>query len=224
MAAPTILPNGKRIPGLKLDHPRQIALMQAGATKVDITPKDLTGIVSVWAKPFDSVHDLIFARVLVLDNGVTSTAIVTTHLVEFGDTLGLRQRIERELAIPVDHILITTSHDHNAPRAGPITPGMSSQQGRPASPPAYTQFVDDRILKALRQAKTSLQPARVGLGAGKADINVNRNGYASKGGGAPDPIVAGPDNTLITGDLVGGIVNGLVDMIDQGLDPVKRTR
>src|SRR5437867_4367109 len=26
---PTILPNGKRIPGLKLDHPRQLALMQA---------------------------------------------------------------------------------------------------------------------------------------------------------------------------------------------------
>lgn len=27
LAVPTILPNGKRIPGLKLDHPRQIALM-----------------------------------------------------------------------------------------------------------------------------------------------------------------------------------------------------
>lgn len=26
---PTLLPNGKRIPGLKLDHPRQLALMQA---------------------------------------------------------------------------------------------------------------------------------------------------------------------------------------------------
>jgi hypothetical protein len=29
LAAPAILPNGKRIPGLKLDHPRQIALMHA---------------------------------------------------------------------------------------------------------------------------------------------------------------------------------------------------
>jgi hypothetical protein len=27
--APTVLPNGKRIPGLKLDHPRQLAVMQA---------------------------------------------------------------------------------------------------------------------------------------------------------------------------------------------------
>ena len=29
LTAPTILPNGKRIPGLKLDHPRQLALMHA---------------------------------------------------------------------------------------------------------------------------------------------------------------------------------------------------
>jgi hypothetical protein len=29
LSAPTILPSGKRIPGLRLDHPRQLALMQA---------------------------------------------------------------------------------------------------------------------------------------------------------------------------------------------------
>ncbi len=29
LAAPTIRPNGKRVPGLKLDHPRQLALMHA---------------------------------------------------------------------------------------------------------------------------------------------------------------------------------------------------
>lgn len=29
LAAPTLLPSGKRVPGLKLDHPRQLALMQS---------------------------------------------------------------------------------------------------------------------------------------------------------------------------------------------------
>ena len=28
LSQPTRLPNGKRIPGLKIDHPRQLALMQ----------------------------------------------------------------------------------------------------------------------------------------------------------------------------------------------------
>jgi hypothetical protein len=29
LTQPTVLPSGKRIPGLKLDHPRQLALMHA---------------------------------------------------------------------------------------------------------------------------------------------------------------------------------------------------
>jgi hypothetical protein len=29
LSQPTILPSGKRVPGLKLDHPRQLALMHA---------------------------------------------------------------------------------------------------------------------------------------------------------------------------------------------------
>ena len=162
--------------------------LRVGAAKVDITPKDLTGLVSVWAKAFEGVHDPIYARVLVLDNGSTTAAIVTLDLVEYGSSMPIRERIARELAIPVDHILVTSSHDHNAPRGGPITPGTSSEQGRPYSTPAYTQQVDDSILDALRKAKASLQPARVGIGTGRADINVYRAVYTPKGwGGGANP-------------------------------------
>ncbi len=161
--------------------------LRAGAAKLDITPTSLEGFYSVWAKRFDGVHDPIFVRVLLVDNGQTSAAIVATDLVEFGDTLTLRQRIQRELGIPAANIMISASHDHNAPRGGPIAPGTSSAEGRPYSPPSYVQFVDDRIVAALRQAKTALQPAKVGVGTGRTDINVNRNGYNGKGWGGADP-------------------------------------
>ena len=127
--------------------------LRAGAAKVDITPKDLTGLISVWAKPFTGVHDPIFARAVVIDDGVNSAAIVSLDLVEFGDPMALRQRIQRELAIPAEHIIISATHDHNAPRGGPLTPGTSSAQGRPYSPPAYIQFVDDAIVQAVKNAK-----------------------------------------------------------------------
>lgn len=169
--------------------------LRVGAAKIDITPKDLTGLVSVWNKPFEGVHDPIYARALVMDNGANATAIVATDLVEFGRSLGLRQRIAKELSIPADHIMITASHDHNAPRGGPITPGTSSEQGRPSSTPAYVQFVDDRIVEALKKAKAAMQPARVGVGAGSTDINVNRNLYTPKGFGGAD--VAGPSDKTV---------------------------
>ena len=163
--------------------------LRVGAARVDITPRDLTGLVSVWAKAFEGVHDPIYARALVVDDGSATAAFVALDLVEYGSSRPVRERIARELGIPVDHVLVTSSHDHNAPRGGPITPGTSSERGRPYSTPAYTQQVDDSILDALRQAKASLQPARVGIGTGRADINVYRLAYkpdGSWGGADPD--------------------------------------
>ena len=169
--------------------------LKAGAARVDITPKDLSAVWMVWAQPFDGVHDPIYARALVVDNGVTEAAIVSTDLVEFGDSAQLRERIQRELSIPAEHIMISATHDHNAPRGGPITPGTSSAEGRPYSSPSYIQFVDDAIVESLRKAKAGLQPAQVGVGAGKVDVNVNRNGFNGHGWGGAEP--DGPaDKTL----------------------------
>ncbi len=171
------------------------APLKVGAAKVDITPTSLNGFYSVWATRFDGVRDPIYARAVVIDNGTFSAALVSTDLVEFGDSSALRKRVERELGIPADHVIITASHDHNAPRAGPITPGTSSANGRPYSPPAYIKLVDDRIIEALRKAKASAQPGRVGVGAGRADINVNRQGYNGRGWGGAD--LEGPSDKTV---------------------------
>jgi hypothetical protein len=152
-----------------------------GVAKLEITPKDLTGLIGVSNRPFKGVHDPIFARALVLDDGVNTSAIVAADLVELGDTTALRARIAKELAIPADHIMIAASHDHSAPRSGPITAGTSSVDGRPYATPAYTKQVDDSFVEVLRQAKAALQPARVGFGTGQADVNVQRMAYTTRG-------------------------------------------
>ncbi len=153
--------------------------LRVGVAKVDVTPKDIRGIISVTNKQFAGVREPIYARALVMDDGSTSAAIVAIDFVEFGDTMPLRQRIAKELGIPADHIMIAPSHDHSAPRGGPPTPNTSSMQGRPQSTPAYTQQADDTIVEALRKAKASMQPARVGVGTGEVDINSYRYAYAN---------------------------------------------
>lgn len=171
--------------------------LRVGAAKVDITPKDLTGLVGIVVKPYGGVHDELYARALVLDNGVTTAAIVALDLVEMGDTTALRQRIEKELAIPAGHIIINASHDHNAPRGGPPTPGTSSADGRPYSTPEYVKQVDDSIVDSLKQAKAALQPARMGYGTGKVDVSVARYGYIVARGWRENPNEDGfTDKTL----------------------------
>jgi neutral ceramidase len=152
----------------------------AGAAKVDITPRDFTSLTNLWGRAFEGVHDPIFLRALVVDNGINTAAIVAADLVEFGDTSSVRKRIAEEIGIPFDHIIMTASHDHNAPRVGVVTAGATAHAGGPATA-AYTEMVYDQIVEAVRQAQAALQPARLGVGTGMADANTNRDEYTPDG-------------------------------------------
>jgi neutral ceramidase len=155
--------------------------LRVGAAKLDITPSNLKGLNS-FGGDFTDVHDPIFARALVLDNGSSAVAVVALDLIEIGDTTPVRQRIEKELGIPLSHILITASHDHNAPRAGGVTPGGVAHPNTPETD-TYTQTLFDKIVNAVKQAKDSLQPAKFGLATGNVDVNVNRDEYKPQGWG-----------------------------------------
>ena len=187
--------------------------LTAGAAKLDITPADLTALNPIGGGTFSRVHDPIFVRVLVLNDGTTETALISADLIEAGEMTPVRRRIERELGIPFDHILITATHAHNAPRIGRVSPGSLAHDGGPESM-AYTELVYDAMVEALLQARASAQPARFGLGAGTADVNVNRDEYADGRwflGFNPD----GPsDKTLwvikfetLTGDPIAVLIN-----------------
>jgi neutral ceramidase len=154
--------------------------LQIGSARVDITPPDLAGFTNQWGTRFEGVHDKIYVRALAIDNSRTMAAIVSADLVEFGDTTAIRQRIEKETGIPADHIFISATHDHNAPRVGKVSPGATARSGT-AVTDAYTNYVYERILDAVRQAKSQMQRAVVGAGAGSADVNTNRDEFTAQG-------------------------------------------
>ena len=150
--------------------------LKVGAAKTDITPGDLTNLNPFGGGSFTATHDPIYARALVFSDGSETAAIVSLDVPEVGDMTSLRQRIDRELGIKVDHIMIAATHDHSAPRVGKVSPGALAQDGGPESA-RYSETVFDKIVTALREAKSSAQPARFGLGKGAVDINVNRDQY-----------------------------------------------
>ena len=150
--------------------------LKAGAAKLDITPGDLTNLNPFGGGSFTAVHDPIFARALVFNDGTETAAIVTLDAPEVGDMTSLRQRIERELGIKTGNIMIAATHDHSAPRIGKVSPGALAQDGGPESM-LYSEAVFDKIVAVLREAKSVAQPARFGLGKGAVDINVNRDQY-----------------------------------------------
>ena len=124
-----------------------VSSFRVGAAKVDITPTQLP-------KNIEGILDHIYARAIVIDNGNTSAALVSVDTGMLGEQVWktVSQRIEKELGIPAQNLIMNPTHTHSA-------------FGGTA----------DQIFNAIKTAKEKLQPARIGYGTGISYINVNRN-------------------------------------------------
>jgi neutral ceramidase len=153
--------------------------LRVGVVKVDITPADPTGLANLWETRFEGVHDKIYARALVLDNGAAMAAIVAVDTVEFADASALVQRIAKETGIPPSNIIMAATHNHNSPMVSLQNAGGSRKNGPGAE--AFVAKVENDLLGAVKRAKTMLQPARIGVGSGLCSINVNRDQLSPTG-------------------------------------------
>ena len=153
-----------------------------GAAKIDITPSaDAALPMSGYAdrkEGFKGIHDHIYARAIVVSDDAKLAAIVTWELIGVPTAVweALSQRIAQETGIAVECQLIAAVHDHSAP--APF--GMYGNNSPKSA--AYTKQVEDASVEAVRRAKDNLQPAKIGIGTGKAYVNINRREYSSEGG------------------------------------------
>jgi neutral ceramidase len=175
------------------------ATLRVGAAKIDITPPPTAwkNIDPFNTHTYEALHDPIYARVMIIDAGSGPVAMVALDLVEVLDMMPLRQRIQREIDIAPDHIIITASHDHSGPhlRGGPSVD--APQFPAPPEEEAYATVTHQKILDALKTAKAAMQPARMGFGTGVAEVNVNRDQYSATRGWIPGNNPGAPSDKTV---------------------------
>lgn len=210
--------------------------LRAGAARVDITPPaDAALPMSGYAsrtQGFKAIHDHIYVRAIVLDDGATEAALVAWEALFVPNSVwaDVSQRVAADLGIRPENLLLAAVHDHGAPTLS----GGSGQAG--PGTVAFTKSVEDAAVEAVRLAKSRLQPARLGIGTGSAYVNINRRepapgsewrlGYNENGpsdktltvlrfedtSGKPiaflinypvHAVIMGPENYQVTGDLAG---------------------
>ncbi len=132
--------------------------LRAGAAIVDITPQlfplNMPGGFN--ANMAQQAHDQLHARALVLDDGTTTLAMVVV------DNLGVAPEVleetktiaSQQTGIPVDHMLICSTHTHSGPQSN-ATEGSEPEI-------AYRKLLVDGIAKSIDQAHAALQPASLG--------------------------------------------------------------
>ncbi len=157
--------------------------LRAGAAKIDITPApdaalQMSGYSSRTAG-FKSVHDDLNVRTIVVDDGTAQAAMVSCEVIGLSNALWqkISERVTRETGIARDNLMLASVHTHAAPSTGVYGGGQLSP-----SQAAYVARLEDAIVESVRQAKSRLQPARIGFGTGTAKVNMNRRAPNGEGG------------------------------------------
>ncbi|MFN0108836.1 MAG: neutral/alkaline non-lysosomal ceramidase N-terminal domain-containing protein [Blastocatellia bacterium] len=149
--------------------------LRAGVSRVDITPPPG---VEMWgyfdrSGPANGKLDPLFARVLVLDDGRQSVAVITLDL---GRSFGppqiawLRDKARRQHAVA--EVMLIASHTHS----GPVIDDSYDD-----GVPEWERRALEKITDAIGEAVSKLKPARVGVGLGQATLGHNRRVIQSDG-------------------------------------------
>lgn len=151
--------------------------LKAGVAEVTITPPVGTSLCGFGNRkgPAETVYDDLFARALVMDDGRTRLAIVTSDLISFATDLvqRLRNLVERDAGVPGEGLLLNGSHSHS----GPTVMSFRSMGSRDV---AYEDVLCRLVAGAVRMAVDRLEP--VSLLIGRAPVRIAHNRRARRNG------------------------------------------
>jgi hypothetical protein len=147
--------------------------LRAGVSKVNITP-----YVGIWLcgfgarfKPSENIHDDLYARAIVFDDGSENLAMVTCDLLTLDESSieSIRKKVQEMTGLKGENILISTTHTHS----GPLS---SHLRGFGPLDTAWVEILEKKIVGAIISAYMNMQNVSIGAGKGQANINMNRRG------------------------------------------------
>lgn len=143
------------------------AALSAGAAKTCVTPP-LGTVINGGVGPGAAkhIHDDLFVRALVLDDGTTKLAfaVVDTCLVDRPVFDEAKALVARHTGIPAANVMLSATHTHSA---GAVCGAHLS----PADEP-YRRSLPEKISDAVRCAANNLAPAEIAWGAGNLPQHV----------------------------------------------------
>ena len=155
-----------RLEGLKVNIPKAAQDFSVGFGKSNITPSRpmaTAGYGKRKGKPYLTVHDSIYVRSVVIENGTERVAIVSADLLIMPPTV--TRILGGKLAaigFSLENTYLTATHSHNS----------IGQWGEGATRFIYgsyedsvVAFIADKIVESIAQAKKNLLPAKLKTGA-----------------------------------------------------------
>jgi hypothetical protein len=161
---------------------------QVGLARTKITPLQPVHMAGYASRdrPFESVHDELEAKALVLaDDRGARAVLVTTDLIGLTADVAdpIRQRIEKEAGIPATSVVLSSSHTHTGPMLSldPM-PREGKELADLERTVAYTKGLQDKLVALVAEAAKKLEPARLSWGVGVVHFVMNRREFTTERG------------------------------------------
>jgi neutral ceramidase len=163
---------------------------RASVVKVDITPLDSQMLAGYAARKSTGVMHRIYHRIVAMDDGKTQFFLISTEIGKMSPSQydKVAARLKSEHGIDPVNLWWGVTHTHSAPEVGP--PGISGiflpNRYQHAVANEYTAIAEQKLIEGILEARRKLAPARLGVGSGFSQANINRraidqNGKASLG-------------------------------------------
>jgi hypothetical protein len=157
--------------------------LRAGASRVPITPLEREFPYQEGGeRPFVGIHDDVYTRALVLDDGVNRTAIVSIEVTAIPDAAQIVKEVARAAGVPETRIMVAATHTHNVPLVFFHSPEPNRIQKQ------EIDRIHQSAVQAVHDAISHLESARIAFASGEAWVNVNngeqaglKTGYDPKG-------------------------------------------
>jgi neutral ceramidase len=151
---------------------------RAAVVKVDVTPEGHQMLLGYGARRSTGVLDRIYHRITVLDDGKTQFVLVSSDfaVVSPSEYDKVAAKLKSQLGIDPVNFWWTLTHTHSAPEVGP--PGLPAlfmgERYQHKFDSDYTDVVEKKLIDGVAEARKKLEPARLGVGWGMAQANINR--------------------------------------------------
>lgn len=154
------------------------AEFRAAAVKVEITPESPQMLRGYSPRMSTKVRDPLFHRIVALAKDDTKFVFIASDLCSLSPAYCDRVTgaLAAELGLPVENIWWSVTHTHSSPYVGtPGVPGvLMPNRFQFRVDPAYTEFVERRLTEGVREAMAKLEAAKLSIGRGYAEANINR--------------------------------------------------
>lgn len=158
---------------------------RAAAVKTDITPGNTQQLLGYGARKSTGIHDRIYHRVVVLDDGETRFVLVSSDICVLAPSEYdiVAARLQKELGVRPEHFWWSLTHTHSAPELGPpgLPEAFMGERYTHQYDKKYTADTEQKLVEAVAEAIKGLEPARLSVGWGHSNANINRRARDGKG-------------------------------------------